>query len=72
LKVDIYAVALCARKLFNPQRAYVPVVVVSGNVTTYRDRIGRITGTAERRRDGSTVYATARAGYRLSHGAARR
>ena len=28
----------------------------SGNVTTYRDRQGRISGTAERQRDGSVQY----------------
>src|SRR5262245_46870681 len=28
----------------------------SGNVTTFRDRLGRMTGTAERMRDGSVQY----------------
>jgi YD repeat-containing protein len=31
----------------------------SGNVTTFRDRSGRMTGTAERMRDGSVQYRDA-------------
>jgi YD repeat-containing protein len=31
----------------------------SGNVTTFRDRQGRISGTAERQRDGSMQYRDA-------------
>jgi hypothetical protein len=31
----------------------------SGNVTTFRDRSGRMTGTAERQRDGSVQYRDA-------------
>jgi YD repeat-containing protein len=28
----------------------------SGNVTTFRDRSGKMTGTAERQRDGTTLF----------------
>jgi YD repeat-containing protein len=33
--------------------------LTSGNVTTFRDRSGRMTGTAERMRDGSVQYRDA-------------
>jgi hypothetical protein len=44
----------------------------SGNVTTFRDRSGRMTGTAERQRDGSVQYRDAMGRLTVSATAPRR
>jgi len=52
--------AVAQQQTFRNERGQITgSVSTSGNVTTFRDRSGRMTGTAERQRDGSVQYRDA-------------
>jgi YD repeat-containing protein len=53
------AAAQPANTFFNERGQVTGSSSTSGNVTTFRDRSGRMTGTAERMRDGSVQYRDA-------------
>jgi len=53
------AVAQPSTTFYNDRGQITGSSSTSGNVTTFRDRSGRMTGTAERMRDGSVQYRDA-------------